>query len=165
MIRAAIADIRSGGACVKRATLVLVTLLVSSLAAAGSLHGAGQVSDASARVTYGGKTLTFKAGGNCYQLRKGGYHVNVDGRFALNYITITTARAKVGSYGISARASVEWHINGRRWIIQRGGIVNVSEGLVKGTFSGRVYSSPRVDGVGSQGRGSWTCSKVHRPGA
>ena len=150
----------------KRATFVLVTLFVSSLAAAGSLHGADpSPSVASATVAYGGKTLTFKAGGNCYLLRSSGYHVNVDGRYSLNYITITTARAKAGSYRIPARASVVWHINGRRWIIQRGGTVNISRGLVKGTFSGRVYSSPRVSGVGSRGRGSWTCSKLHRPGA
>jgi len=151
---------------VKKPAFVLATLLVSSLATAGSVHGASpSLSVATASVTYGGKTLRFEAGGNCYLLPSGGYHVNVDRRFALNYITITTARARAGSYRIPARASVVWHIDGRRWNIQRGGTVNISWGLVKGTFSGRVYSIPRTAAVGSKGRGSWSCSKLHRPGA
>jgi hypothetical protein len=147
---------------VKKAMFVLVATLVASLAAAGSLLGAGSLAPTvvAAKLTYGGKTLTFRGPGHCLKRRSGNYSVSVEGRRAGNYLAIATIRAKDGSYRILARASVMWRIDGQLWNIEPGGIVNVSGGLMKGTFSGRVDSFPRVDGVGSQGRGSWTCSRV-----
>jgi hypothetical protein len=149
------------GTFVTKAMFALAAMLVASLAAAGSLLGAASSPKTvvAAKLTYGGKTLTFKGPGHCLKRRSGGYSASVEGRGS-NYLAIGTIRAKDGSYRILARASVMWRINGRDWHIDPGGVVRVSGGLMKGTFSGRVDSFPPVAGVGSQGRGSWTCSRV-----
>ena len=106
----------------------------------------------SGQVTVGGKTQTFK-GGACFKRQtKYKFDASIGGGARLLQIQVRDGRG--GRFLLpSDRAKVFWRIRGGAFYIDPGSMT-VSNNLMSGSFSGRVFGR---QGVVGRGRGSWRC--------